>query len=454
MASIQFHHSDKIRSDFSNALSAMYKAEVPLYGDLLDLVGEINESERRASNVAPQARTPKRIDVERHGAIRLGTAGELSVMRRLFAVMGMQPVGYYDLAVAGVPVHATAFRPIDDRALEHNPFRVFTSLLRLELIEDVELRRQAADILSRRQIFTTRCLELIARAEANGGLVSSEAQELVQEALHTFRWHGEATVDIATYGQLKATHPLIADVVCFRGPHINHLTPRVLDIDRAHAAMHQRGIKAKESIEGPPRRSCPILLRQTSFLALNEPTRFIGKDAVDGSHTARFGEIEQRGCALTRSGRKLYDVLLAQTRSQRRSQPAGQVATEDPFLGFPDDWATLRREGLAFFRYRTTPNPASRPGPAANATLDSLIEDGWITAEPITYEDFLPVSAAGIFRSNLGTAEEAAYAVGGNQCALEAALGQPVHDEIELYEATQRASLLEALVRLGLQAAL
>jgi uncharacterized glyoxalase superfamily metalloenzyme YdcJ len=48
-------------------------------------------------------------------------------MRRLFAVMGMAPVGYYDLSVAGVPVHSTTFRPVTDAALAYNPFRVFTS---------------------------------------------------------------------------------------------------------------------------------------------------------------------------------------------------------------------------------------------------------------------------------------------------------------------------------------
>ena len=41
-----------------------------------------------------------------------GTAAELAMMRRVFAVMGMAPVGYYDLSQAGVPVaiRSPAFR--------------------------------------------------------------------------------------------------------------------------------------------------------------------------------------------------------------------------------------------------------------------------------------------------------------------------------------------------------
>jgi uncharacterized glyoxalase superfamily metalloenzyme YdcJ len=156
---------DEIRARFSSAMSEMYRDEVPQYGTLIE------------------------------------------------------PVGYYDLSVAGVPVHSTAFRPVSDAALLANPFRVFTSLLRLDLIADEALRAQAAAILARRAIFTERALALIAQAEAAGGLADAEADEFVREALETFRWHSESTVDGATYDALHKAHRLIADVVCFKGPH-------------------------------------------------------------------------------------------------------------------------------------------------------------------------------------------------------------------------------------------
>ena len=241
---------------------------------------------------------PGAAEPERHGAIRLGTAAELATMRRVFAVMGMEPVGYYDLSVAGIPVHSTAFRPVGDAALAANPFRVFTSLLRLELLEDQALAAQAREILQRRNIFTARALALTEQFERDGGLDSAQADEFVEQVRETFRWHSEATVTAETYQALHA-HRLIADVVCFAGPHINHLTPRTLDIDALQAAMPGRGIPAKEVVEGPPRRKHPILLRQTSFKALEEPVRFLGADTA-GTHTARFGEVEQRGIALTR----------------------------------------------------------------------------------------------------------------------------------------------------------
>lgn len=45
-------------------------------------------------------------------------------MGRLFAVMGMQPVGYYDLTPADVPVHSTAFRAVNEASLRISPFRM------------------------------------------------------------------------------------------------------------------------------------------------------------------------------------------------------------------------------------------------------------------------------------------------------------------------------------------
>ncbi|NPC58338.1 2-oxoadipate dioxygenase/decarboxylase HglS [Caenimonas soli] len=437
-----FVTSDEIRTSFSGAMSGMYRREVPQYGTLLDLVAEVNAAAllRERALLANPAESA-RLEVERHGAIRLGTPHELDTIRRIFAVMGMFPVGYYDLSAAGVPVHSTAFRPVTESSLAANPFRVFTSLLRLELIRDPELRDLAAEILGSRDIFSARALELTARFEATGGLTSSEADEFVREVLHTFRWHGMATVPLDTYMRLHDAHRLIADVVSFQGPHINHLTPRTLDIDAAQAEMPRRGIVAKDVIEGPPRRKVPILLRQTSFKALEETVRFAGGHS-EGAHTARFGEIEQRGIALTRKGRVLYDSLLQRVREKNvagSSTADYQAQLVEAFEAFPDDLDTMRRERLGFFRYSLRSFPDARI--ETNTSIDALVEQGIVDAAAITYEDFLPVSAAGIFQSNLGETGPNTYSAAAARAEFEQALGSEVLDEIELYEAQQAASI-------------
>jgi len=426
----------------------MYKAEVLQYSTLLSIVADVNENmlirHDELRTVLSRTNDLDRLTQEYHGAIRLGTAQELATMRRMFRVLGMLPVDYYDLSVAGVPVHATAFRPVSNESLAKNPFRIFTSLLRLELIDNLELRATAERILSGRKIFTGNAIELLELAEQQGGLSAVAGDEFVSELIETFRWHSEATVDAKTFDRLQDAHRLVADVVCFRGPHINHLTPRTLDIDQAQAEMPKRGVQAKQLIEGPPRRNVPILLRQTSFKALEERIRFLGADC-DGAHTARFGEIEQRGAALTPKGMALYDELLSEARRAIGAEADSYESNlKAVFKKFPDSLEDLRIQELAYFKYSAGPD--YRPEHDKLTPLEDLISKGLVLADPIIYEDFLPVSAAGIFQSNLGGTEQKEYASNAAKDNFERALGSSVLDKFQLYEESQR----ESLAKLGL----
>lgn len=470
MSSTALISPDQIRNRFSRAMSAMYRQEVPLYGDLIKLVSEVNaevlESHPEVLQRLDRSESLAALSEERHGAIRLGSAEELSTMRRLFAVMGMYPVGYYDLTEAGIPVHSTAFRPVSAEALRANPFRVFTSLLCTDLITNPALREQAETIIAQRQIFNPEVLALIERCAQNGGLNAAEAEAFITSALETFRWHSEALVDRETYQQLHDSHRLIADIVSFKGPHINHLTPRTLDIDRAQQQMIKAGMAAKAVIEGPASRKHPILLRQTSFKALEETVAFIQPDGRSeiGAHTARFGEIEQRGIALTPKGRELYDRLLDDVRLQMpqpESDPAHyQQILNQVFSEFPDDLEVLRQDELAYFEYRLSnglPETVETlltllceqsPDLLENLNqgllspeIDGLIALGLVKALPITYEDFLPVSAAGIFQSNLGSEARQDFKQSANQTRFEQALGCEVSDPFGGYALIQQHSL-------------
>ncbi|OGM43619.1 DUF1338 domain protein [Aspergillus bombycis] len=462
---------DALRAQFCHALSEMYKSEVPLYGDLVDLVWKadaeaINTSQKQGTAVIdPDEILPSRNRVERHGAIRLGTADELSTIRRMFAIMGMFPVGYYDLSAAGFPMHATAFRPWTKAALSKHPFRVFTTVLRMELLTE-KTRELAQRALRQRNIFTDRLAALIELAEKQGRLSPTECREFIVEGLETFRWHSKATVTMEEYQILKAEHPLIADVVSFPSCHINHLTPRTIDIDLVQKLMQDHGMPAKERIEGPPRRQCPILLRQTSFKALEETVYF--RDTHDaylkGSHTARFGEVEQRGYALTRKGRQLYDTILSRVNIE--STERGVSASEyesllvKHFKGFPDDMAQLHSQQLAYFSYHLTPHSQEPPQldlQGGNMTLKQLLKNNIIEYEPVTYEDFLPLSAGGIFNSNLGNTSQSKQLVMEAEADLDGfqrMLGTSIMDEFHLYAQIQQSSLENCRKQLGLDAIL
>jgi len=456
ISSTQLVPAHEIRANFAKAMSDMYRFEVPMYGTLVDMVQHINHQQLddnpQLRQTLEETDSLDRLSAERHGAIRLGKAEELFTMRRLFAVMGMYPVSYYDLTEAGIPVHSTAFRPLLLDELNKNPFRIFTSLLRLDLINDEDLRLKAKEVLSRRQIFTEGVIELIATFEHQNGLTAVQSHQFIAEALHTFRWHHQSIVDLKTYQQLLNTHRLIADIVCFKGPHINHLTPRTLNIDEAQQQMTEYKLQPKAIIEGPPARLQPILLRQTSFKALDEDILFDEKNGASqsGSHTARFGEIEQRGMALTPKGRNLYDRLLTKVRDAVPDAvnhvDSYNSKLKDIFRAFPDDLLQISDKGLGYFTYRINPHKQTTD----YSDLKQLIESNLLQIHPITYEDFLPVSAAGIFQSNLDDRETQTFSLSPNQRAFEQDLGCSVTSEFEYYEKIQTDSLRDCLQQLKL----
>jgi uncharacterized glyoxalase superfamily metalloenzyme YdcJ len=276
------------------------------------------------------------------------------------------------------------------------------------------------------------------------------------------------TVTLDEYMLLKAEHPLIADIISFPSSHINHLTPRTVDIDLVQQLMLDRGMPAKERIEGPPKRKCPILLRQTSFKALEETVFFrdTSNTFVKGSHTARFGEVEQRGYALTRKGRQLYDQILdrvnAEAEELKLKGNAYEQLMESHFGSFPDSLSELREQNLAYFCYQLTlagervakDDLAISEFGSTAVRLQALLDKSILKFEPLTYEDFLPLSAGGIFNSNLGNVSDSKQLIMSAEPDLDGfqrSLGTHIADEFHLYAQMQQESLLHCRQQLGLE---
>ncbi|BBY38799.1 hypothetical protein MMAN_29330 [Mycobacterium mantenii] len=400
----------QLRERFAAGLSAMYAAEVPAYGTLVEVSGQVNADYAARHGNPERFGSLQRVTAERHGAIRVGSPAELAAVADLFAAFGMLPVGYYDLrrAASPVPVVSTAFRPIDANELSQNPFRVFTSMLatRDARYFDRDLRRRVDTFLARRQLFDP---ALPARARiiaADGGCQADAAPAFVAAAVAAFALSREP-IERSWYDELARVSAVAADIAGVGSTHINHLTPRVLDIDDLYRRMARRGITMIDAIQGPPRTDGPpVLLRQTSFRALAEPRRFRDDDGriTEGTLRVRFGEVEARGVALTPKGRERYDAAMA------AADPAAVWADY-----FPRTDVEMAAAGLAYYR-------------------------GGDPSAPIVYEDFLPASAAGIFRSNLdadavfencSAADDSGY----DTQWLAGAIGREIHDPYQLYEA-------------------
>lgn len=453
----------QLRASFARTLSDMYGREVPAYETLLKVSAEVNADVlERAGATAERLGTIDRVTAERHAAIRVGTEEEMRQVARLFAAMGMEPVGFYDLRDTGptpVPVVSTAFRPVNREELARNPFRVFVSLLVTDdrRFFDADLQRRLDSFLSARTLFPVELLSLADRAALSGSLDDAAADRFLAMATNALRLSQEP-VERAWYETLGRVSSVAADIGGVRSTHINHLTPRVLDIDELYRRMQAQGIEMIEEVQGPPRWDGPdVLLRQTSFRALAEPRRFREPDGsvVSGALRVRFGEVEARGIALTEPGRDLYDALTAEVAERATGQTAeqrGRIAARAWESRFPTSERDLLLRGLGYF----TALPAldrPRDGRSLPGDLAGLLDGKWLRVEPVVYEDFLPRSAAGIFRSNLtGITSSASEKQGSvrNRAWLAAVLDREVHDPFTLYARQCESSWASAARELGL----
>ena len=105
--------------------------------------------------------------------------------------------------------------------------------------------------------------------------------------------------------------------------------------------------------------------------------------------------------ALTRKGRRHYDLAMS------APDPAAVWHQH-----FPATDAEFAAQGLAYYR-------------------------GGNPTEPVVYEDFLPASAAGIFRSNLDADAHGGHAVDDSEYSaswLSGAIGTDLLDPYDLYE--------------------
>jgi uncharacterized glyoxalase superfamily metalloenzyme YdcJ len=447
----------ELRARFAVTLSGLYGREVPAYRTLVEVSHQVNADVAASlGDTAERLGSLDRVTAERHGAIRVGTPTELAQVARIFAAMGMHPTGYYDLrdaSASSVPVVSTAFRPLDSDELAANPFRVFTSLLATtdRRFFSADLSARLHTFLERRELFPPELLTLADRATAEGALSSDDAEVFLSLAAQSFSLSTEP-IDRAWYTELERVSAVAADIGGVTSTHINHLTPRVLDIDALYARMSERGIQMIDAIQGPPRWAGPdVLLRQTSFRALAEPRRFREADGTvtDGSLRVRFGEVEARGIALTRPGRVLYDRAVVDADAAGPQDAATVWARH-----FPSSETELFTSGLGVYTVHAA-NDRRRDGAPPEGSVEDLIRAGWLVAEPVVYEDFLPRSAAGIFQSNLtdaGTKEAGVAGADLDADWLEGVLDRPLNDPFDLYEQQCRQSLDIALGELGVTA--
>ena len=494
----------EIRKLVARGFSEMYGRELPEYNRFTVPV--------KASNLAGLDRRPdphvnrETLMEEKHGAIRVPGAEEMRVVTRIFAVMGMVPVEFYDMTILGeksLPMIATAFRSTD-RSVEESAFRMFCSMLHTPSIPPQLRQEVLAELEKNRRLypkFSPGLLAMLDRAEHDGGLDADDAREFAALVVDALSMHKDKVVNFALYSKLRQISDPLADIV-LESPVLNHLTPRALDIEDAVNQLNAAGIPMQTVIQGPPIRKdgVQIQLNQIARIAAGEDV-FVTLDPgvlaafesnpgslarlqadaprlelqkgekvadymarIEGTlathpiviiqHKARFGEIEARGVALTREGEAAYNSYGIES----EPDPAARKARIEKFTAeYPRTDRQLHDAGWAYYTYQATDAGRARRerGAARKADFKVLLDAGEVTLVPQTYHDFLPFSAAAIFRANLTEGSRGIDSVkrdaSDNRRILEGAMGTAIADRHALHRSDRDESLRRVYAELNLQ---
>ncbi len=246
-------------------------------------------------------------------------------------------------------------------------------------------------------------------------------------------------VDVAAFEKREVSRTGLRELIA---RFTNSLEVEALDL----ASLNHNGYK--HETEGPAV-GTQILLRQDAYRALTEQIRFVDESPhFETEHTARFGEIEQRFYATTPKGRALYDSCI------RSDSGDSSESGQSRFESFPSRLRDLVERELVYAVFE--PGERLDEGEAAldSRNVMDLVRDGVLLCRGMRYEDFLPLSAAGIFASNLeqyGTDSTADERPTYERTHLESIMNRPIVDSDAVYSSLQRESLHASLRSLGVK---
>ena len=344
----------------------MYGREVPAYETLVEVTREINaEVVGRDGGDAERLGSIGRVSAERHGAIRVGTPRELAQAARVFAAFGMHPVGFYDLRDAGAGCGAGGIDGVPPaRRGRAGPQPVPGLHL------DAGRRRPRATSTPTPRPGCRRswppgccsrpsCSTLADRAAAEGGLPDATR---TAAAPRDGRVRAVVDpVDRAWYDHLERISAVAADIGGVPTTHLNHLTPRVLDIDELYGAdavarhRDDRRDPGSARVGGPGRAAAAdVVPRARRGPGVPVPRR-VGAHrrvagAVRGGRAARDRADAAGARALRPDGRRGR-----RARRWTRRRPGGVAAAP------AGDRTRVGGAGLAFFTYRV---PGRTGGPS------------------------------------------------------------------------------------------
>ncbi len=433
--------ASSIRASIVTAILEHFRSSMPIYRAMMSVAADINQ--------AAGPSEADRLGRIMHAAIRCASPQELKTIKDILALMGCEPVNYYDLREK-VSVHSTAFRPTCPEDIKRNGFRLFCSMLSIDCIAEAD-RTFVNQIITRRNLFSPILQELIKIGQQQDGFTESQSQRFIDECTRLFIRPQTAMVSLKEYQKLQTINKVAAQVLVTNSLAFNHLTPSVASVPHAHRQMQQRGIKTIPVWQGPVGKN--VILRQTSCLAPPVKLKFPNPDGsfVQQDYQETFIEFEERLAALTRKGRQWFEELFAQGKGRLKLEESDPQYADHYYetmqaalAPFPDDdLLECWRQGLMYFTFEASALPDQATATtAAKASFEQQVESGAIRLVPQLYEDFFGPAATNIFNSNIGLDNVSNVSVTSidARADFETMLGRKVVDMYDYYDAIEAAS--------------
>ena len=431
-----FTHFSEIRSRVVNQILMNFKKSMPIYAQMMEVADAINSQ--------AGAKEAERLGKIMHGAIRCANNEELQTVSDIFELMGNQPVNYYDLREK-VSVESTAFRPTCKDEIEKNGFRIFCSRLSMDCIPQ-EHHEFVLSLMSRRKLFDDELLKLIRIGKEQGGLKPAQADQFVQKCVQLFLRPEKALLTMEEFKKLQSINKVAAQILITNSLALNHLTPSVASVPRAHEEMQRRGITTIPVWQGPVGKN--VVLRQTSCLAPPVKLQFPTAEGsfIEADYQETFVEFEERLQALTPKGRLLFEDLFNDGKKSLSLSENDDGYAEHYYQTmhkalseFPEDPMTLYTQKLAYFTFDKSDPTESV---SESNSLNENIISGRVKLVPQQYEDFFGPAATNIFNSNIGLKDVSNVAVAkpDSQKTFESGLGRSVVNMYDYYSDIQNAS--------------
>lgn len=427
---VRWVEPDEMRSKYIEMLTDQFQEKFLDYGVLSDLVRDINNITLIQNTALYEQLIQQR---ERHFFSQvlcahyvLNNAEDLEWLRRIFAIIGLFPVGFYQLGSPDFPLPSTLFRPLQHEAIRRQPFRILLSVRNLTETQGISGMQPLERLASRTQL-KGQFIEFIYKFEKYGMLNAVEAQHFLTalmqyvhpecQSLSPQAWMSETTQNLNPARQ---------------NAFIGQMTLPCLNMEKATQLTRDLGLDPLDHLEAPSQRNYPILSNKMSIL-LKSP------HSSESAHRCQF-QIEQRGLALTAKGLKLvqgiFKHLVVELAQKTRTISQQRRLINQAFKSLPDSDVTLYRQGLAYFRFCL--NPDAMPvalGSYTKQDVPQLLRHQVIQLVPIMFEDIVQPDLS----------QYAPALLEQHKKQFEAGLGCPVHDPMPYYALWQEESLQRCL---------